>query len=52
MEYDYVVFGAGSTGWILTHWLSARETNRALLIEAGNDYQPGTEPLEILDSYS
>ncbi|MBI4183871.1 MAG: FAD-dependent oxidoreductase [Proteobacteria bacterium] len=49
--YDYIVVGGGSAGCAITGRLSARPTNRVLLIEAGPDTPPGQVPDDILDGY-
>ena len=43
--YHYIIF-SGLGGCALANLLSARSTNRVLLLEAGRDTPPGAEPLE------
>ena len=50
-QFDDVIVGGGSAGCVLANRLSADAGRRVLLVEAGRDLPPGTEPAEILDSY-
>ena len=43
---DYIIVGGGLGGCTLANLLSARSTNRLLLLEAVRDTPPGAEPLE------
>jgi 5-(hydroxymethyl)furfural/furfural oxidase len=47
-----VIIGAGPPACVLANRLSARPNNNVLLIEAGDDYAPGNEPREVLDSFA
>jgi 5-(hydroxymethyl)furfural/furfural oxidase len=49
--WDHIIVGGGSSGCVMANRLSARSSNRVLLIEAGPDYLPGQEPDEIRDVY-
>jgi 5-(hydroxymethyl)furfural/furfural oxidase len=37
---------------VLANRLSARSTTRVLLLEAGPDTPPGSEPADVLDTYA
>ena len=50
--FDYVIVGGGSAGCPLAARLSERAANNVLLLEAGEDYPPGTVPAELLDSFA
>ncbi|RXT54252.1 GMC family oxidoreductase [Bradyrhizobium betae] len=48
-RYDIVIVGGGAAGCVLANRLSADSGTRVLLIEAGNDFEPGKEPAAIRD---
>lgn len=48
-SFHYVIIGGGSAGCVVANRLSADPTVRVLLIEAGPDYEPGSEPETITD---
>lgn len=49
--FDHIIVGGGTAGCIVSARLSEQPQRKILLIEAGKDYPPGSEPRSVADAY-
>lgn len=52
MNFDFIIVGGGSAGCTLAARLTQDPATRVLLVEAGRNVAPGSEPADIADIYA